>query len=95
MRKMKKMRCDLKDELQGAEKYAEKYIFYKNSKPEWAKMYHTMAMGELEHVDMLHTMYDESVKEMAYIPEEDLMEWEHCVKMAAEEIAMIKLLLSK
>lgn len=33
MKKIDNMRCHLDDEVKGAQKYAEKYIFYANSKP--------------------------------------------------------------
>lgn len=95
MKKIDKMRCHLKDEVEGAKNYAEKYIFYANSKPVWAETYARMAKQEVEHAKNLHKMYQESVEEMKWIPEDALEEWEKCVNYMSETIALVEIMLSK
>lgn len=95
MEKVKNMMCHIKDEADGAKKYAEKYIFYVNSKPEWAKLYSEMARQEAQHARNLHKMYQDSVDEMRWVPEESLEEWEHCVAKMSETLALVELMLSK
>ena len=95
MEKVKKMECHLHDEAHGAQKYAEKYIFYADSKPEWAKIYAEMAKQEAQHARNLHKIYQESVDEMRWIPEDAKQEWEHCVNKTMETLALVELMLSK
>lgn len=95
MDKIKKMKCHLADEAKGAKKYAEKYIFYVDSKPEWASIYATMSRQEAEHARYLHKMYQESVNEMRWVPDEALKEWEHCVAEMSETLALAEVMLSK
>ena len=95
MKKIDNMRCHLDDEVKGARKYAEKYIFYANSKPIWAETYARMAKQEIEHAKNLHKMYQESVDEMKWVPEDALEEWEHCVNKMSETIALVEIMLSK
>ena len=89
------MECHIQDEVKGAQKYAEKYIFYVDSKPEWAKMYAEMARQEAGHARWLHKMYQESVDEMRWIPEDAKEEWERCVAKMTETLALVDLMLSK
>ena len=95
MRKLHKMIKHVKDELCGACEYAEKYIIYKNSKPEWSRLYAEMATDEMEHATTLHKMYDEWINSLSYVKEEDAEAWEHCSARMAEKIAEVRLLLSK
>ena len=95
MEKFKKMECHLHDEAHGAQKYAEKYIFYADSKPEWAKTYAEMAKQEAQHARYLHKMYQESIDEMRWVPEDAKKEWEHCVNKTMETIALVELMLTK
>lgn len=95
MKKIEKMMKHIKEELCGACKYAECYIIYKNTKPEWSRMYAEMANDELDHAESLHEMGDEWAKTFAYIPEKDKEAWEHCGAKLAEKMAEVRLLLSK
>jgi hypothetical protein len=83
------------DELEGAYKYAEKYIYYANSNPEWAKMYAEMAKQELHHADMLHKIYQDAFNDMRWVSDEDKDAWEKCVNHKAEVTALVELMLSK
>ena len=89
------MECHLQDEAKGAQRYAEKYIFYADSKPEWAKIYAEMARQEVTHAKNLYKMYQESVNEMRWVPENSLKDWEHCVAEMSETVALVELMLSK
>lgn len=89
------MKCHLQDEAIGAKHYAEKYIFYVNSKPEWAKIYAEMARQEAQHARNLHKMFQESVDEMRWVPEDAKQEWEHCVNKTMETLALVELMLTK
>lgn len=40
-------------------------------------------------------MYQESVDEMRWIPEDAKEEWEHCVAKMTETLALVDLMLSK
>lgn len=95
MEKVNRMMCHIKDEADGAKKYAEKYIFYADTKPEWARMYADMARQEMQHAKNLHKMYQESVDEMRWVPEKSLEDWEHCVAEMSEILALVDLMLSK
>ena len=95
MKKINKMIKHVKEEICGACNYAEKYIIYKNSKPEWSRLYAEMANDEMEHALTLHKMYDEWMKELSYIKEEDKEAWEHLGAMVAEKVAEVRMLLSK
>ena len=95
MKKVERMRDCLKEELDGAQKYAEKYIYFANTKPEWAKMYSEMARQELKHADMLHTIYQQAFDDMRWVSDEDREMWEKCIDHKAEVTALVELMLSK
>ena len=95
MRKIHKMVKHIKEELEGACMYAEKYVIYKNTKPEWSRLFAEMANDELEHATVLHKIGDELAGTFSYIPEDDKECWEHCGAKLAEMTAEIRLLLSK
>lgn len=95
MKKVEKMICHIMDEVCGAIDYAEKYLLYQNTHPEWSKLYAKMAQEELDHADNLHTMYQEKIDQINWMPEEAKEEWEKCVRKASEKSAMVKLMLSK
>ena len=86
----------IKEELDGACYYAEKYIELKNSKPQWAKMFHDMATQELNHAqnfkDMGESVYAEISK--TYMPEDTAEHWERCLHRYADKSAKIKVMLS-
>lgn len=95
MKKIHKMINHIKEELCGACEYAEKYIIYKNTKPEWSKMFSQMAEDELDHANALYEMGDEWASTISYVPEEDKEAWEKCKAKMAEKVAEVRLLLSK
>ena len=95
MKKIHKMIKEIKEELDGACKYAECYIIYKNTHPEWSRLYLEMSDDELDHASSLYEMGGEWAKTFAYIPEDDKKAWEECGAMLAEQTAKVRLLLSK
>ena len=95
MKKIEKMIHHIKDELEGAEHYAEKYVMYKNTNSEWANLFHQMSIDELDHADSLHKMSEEFISKLPYIPEKDEEDWDRCVKRISETTASVRLLLSK
>ena len=54
-----------------------------------------MAKQEAQHARYLHKMYQESVDEMRWVPEDAKKEWEHCVNKTMETLALVELMLTK
>lgn len=81
MRKINKYIDHIKDEVDGAEEYAEKYIELKVNNPQWAKLYHDMSNQELLHAQNFKEMGESIYVEMknTYMPEETEERWEHCM----------------
>lgn len=82
------------DEMCGAKEYALKYVEYKNSKPNWARMYDEMAEAELKHADYLSQMAQEYFDDLAWKSEDSKIEWEHCKNKMTEKTALVKMILS-
>lgn len=95
MRRMDKAIKEVKDELHGACKYAENYIFFANSHPEWAKLYHEMAMQELNHAEVDYKIGTEMMNELKWVDEESKEKWQELGNHVAEKTAWVKLMLSK
>lgn len=83
------------EELSGAMEYAEMYVVYKETKPQWAQKYYEMASQELQHAENLRAIAQDVMNSIAYIPESDDELWKDKQKQHAEKKAMVKLLLSK
>ena len=83
------------EEIRGAMEYAEKYVVFKKTRPQWAQLYHDMAVQELNHAENLKDIAQEAMDEYSYIPEEDAEKWREKQKLHAEKKAMVKLLLTK
>lgn len=93
--KVVKERIDqIKEEIDGAMEYAEMYVVYKNTNPQWAQMYYDMSMQELGHAENLRIIAQEAMDRISYIPEEDQEKWKSKQKKHAELKAMVKLLLT-
>lgn len=92
-----KMIEHIKDELDDAAEYAEKYLENKKSAPETASMYKTMSSDELKHATMLKDIYTakfEDMRKSFAIPVDDEDAWVHCHKRYAEREAQIKHMLT-
>ena len=83
------------EELNGAMEYAENYVVYKLTNPNWSQMYHDMSLQELTHAENLRVIAQEAMNKVSYIPESDAELWKDKQRQHAEKKAMIKLLLSK
>lgn len=96
MRKINKYIDHIKDEVDRAEEYAEKYIELKVNNPQWAKLYHDMSNQELLHAQNFKEMGESIYAEMknTYMPEETEEKWEHCMRKYADRVAKIKVMLS-
>ena len=95
MKKIDKYIEQVKEEVQDAMHYAERYVMFKNTRPQFARMYHEMAENELMHSDYLCTIGQTMIDEFAYTPEDDLDAWDAMVAHTAEQKAIVKLMLSK
>lgn len=94
MKRMEKAIKEVHEELHGACKYAENYIFFANSHPEWAKMYHDMAMQELDHASMDYRIGTEMMNELKWVDEDSKAAWQELGNKLAEKTAWVKLMLS-
>lgn len=95
MKKVDKYVDGICDELHGAMCYAEKYIEYKNTNPQWARMYSEMANNELSHADNLKTIGEADITALSWISDDDKEKWEKCMTKFADKYALVKLMLSK
>lgn len=97
MRKIKEYVDHLKEEVEGAKEYAEKYIECKaKGNTQRANRYKEMASDELKHATYIHEWAVMEVEEISrvYKPPVDMMEkWEHEHKKFVEEVALIKKIL--
>ena len=64
-------------------------------KPQWSKMYHDMAMQELQHASNLKEMGMEEYDELdsVYLSQEDKECWEKCIKKYTDKLAVVKVML--
>ena len=95
MKRMEKAIKEVCDELHGACKYAENYIFFATSHPEWARMYHDMAMEELTHAEADYKIGTEMMNELKWVDEESKEKWRDLNNKVAQKTAWVKLMLSK
>jgi hypothetical protein len=97
VRKIKEYVDHLKDEVESAKEYAEKYIECKaKGNTQRANRYKEMASDELKHATYIHEWAVMEVEEISrvYKPPVDMMEkWEHEHKKFVEEVALIKKIL--
>lgn len=83
------------EELNGAVEYAEYYIIYKTSAPQWAKMYQKMADDELTHAEYVRTMAQEFADNLSWISEHDKECWKHAIDHYGEMVMKAKVMLEK
>lgn len=95
MRKIEHYIDEIKEETCGAMEYAEKYLEYKNSNPQWSRMYSEMAEQELNHAEYLRTIGQGIMDALPWVSEDCKEAWEKCGAKMSEKAAMTRLMLSK
>lgn len=98
MKMIKKIVDSIDDELCGAEKYAEEYIYQKSvGNSTWASKYKTMSTQELEHGMTQHDRVVEEIERVrsVYQPSQEMLDkWEKSHKEYLDKVARIKIMLS-
>lgn len=98
MKIIDKMIDALDDEIEGAKKYAEKYIEWKSrGDSARASKYRDMANDELRHASNIHdfAMMDiDGLKRVYTLPEKDAEKWLQAHRQFAEQYALVKQMLS-
>lgn len=99
MRKIAMISDFIRDEIEGAEEYAETALEYKALDKPLADAAYTAATQELAHVDMWHTQVVRMIKEHQATGKEtpagmmDVYEWQH--KKQIDAVTRIKLMLEQ
>lgn len=83
------------DELNSAKEYAERYLEYKTSKPQWAKMCADMASDELKHADYIREIAQQTADGLSWMPDATKDKWSWCIGHMGERVALVKMMLSK
>lgn len=88
----------LDEELEGAQKYAEKYVEFKaNDNSKWSAKFKTMAEDELRHAMNIHDLVVEEIEKLrkVYTPTQDMLDkWDVAHKEYVDKAAWIKQMLS-
>lgn len=99
MRKIAMISDFIRDEIEGAEEYAETALEYKALDKAMADAAYTAAMQELAHVDMWHAQVVRMIKEHNAAGKEtpdgmmDVYQWQH--KKQIDAVTRIKLMLEQ
>ena len=96
MRVIKELVDHIKEEVEGAMEYANKYAEYKVLGSPRASTYKQMAYDELSHADKIHEFAVEEIQKARAVmtpPVEMEEKWEHEHKKFIEEVAKIKMML--
>lgn len=83
------------DELESAMEYAEYYIIFKNSKPNYAKMYKEMASAEIQHAEYIRQMTQDFADGLSYISENDKECWTKLLQKQVDVEQKVQIMLSK
>lgn len=98
MKKIRDFVDHIKEEVEGAKDYAEKYVECKaKGDLQRAARYKEMAADELKHATYIHEMAVAEIEEISkvYKPPVDMQEkWDHEHKKFVEEVAMVKMILN-
>lgn len=96
MRVIKELVDHIKDEVEGAMEYANKYAEYKVLGSPRASTYRQMAYDELSHADKIHEFAVEEIQKARAVmtpPAEMEEKWNHEHKKFIEDVAKIKMIL--
>lgn len=96
MKKIQEYIDHIKEEVDDAHNYAEKYVELKTSNPQWGKMYHDMSTQELVHAQNFKTMGESVYNDIkaTYMPEATHEQWEKCLRKYADKVARTKMMLN-
>ena len=96
---VKKIICQIDDELEGACEYAEDALLYKDQYPDLAKVYAELSKVELSHADKLHEqvadMIEEYQKKSGEPPAGMMAIYEYQHEKAINKVKEIQLLQSR
>lgn len=93
MEEIKNIAEDIRDELEGAEKYAMRALQYKPKSKNLTDTYAALAADELRHIDALHAQAVQLIKaqEVTPKPMDAVWGWEH--ENMVKGVAKIKYML--
>lgn len=98
MREIKELAENMKEELDGAEKYAKMYLTYKNENQSHAKKLYEMAEDELKHAMYLHEIAIAKIKSVQSkevdVPDFMMMLWEDEHKRYIDNMTKVKIMLT-
>lgn len=58
---LKYFKAQIKDEIEGAKKYAKLAIETKMSHPDWSELFLSMSLAELDHAKKLYKMFTDEI----------------------------------
>lgn len=94
---IKKLSSMIEDEISGAEEYAKSALEYRDTRPELARLFHSLAETEMEHATKLHKAVAEIIeeyrKENGEPPAAMLAVYDYLHEKHIEEAAEVKRLL--
>ena len=94
---IKKLSSMIEDEISGAEEYAKASLEYRDTRPELARLFHSLAETEMEHMNKLHKAVAEIIeeyrKENGEPPASMLAVYDYLHEKHIEEAAEVKRLL--
>ena len=98
MKMIKKLVDCLDEELEGAQRYAEKYVEYKaNDNSKWANRFKSMAEDELSHSMNMHELIVEEIEKLrkVYTPSQEMLDkWDKAHTEYVDKAAWIKQMLT-
>ena len=94
---IRKLSSMIEDEISGAEEYAKLALEYRDTRPELARLFHSLAETEMEHMNKLHKAVAEIIeeyrKENGEPPASMLAVYDYLHQRHIEEAAEVKRLL--
>jgi len=86
----------IEEEISDSEKYAKKALEHKTDFPETAKVFYTLSLEEMEHMNKLHeavvSLIDKYRREQGEPPKEMLAIYEYLHKKQIDRVAEVKML---
>lgn len=98
MKKIKKLVCRIKDEIESASYYSEKYLESKiiDGDNSLAQKYKEASLQELSHAELIHSVAEGLIQKMSKVvtPPMDMLEkWNECHEEYIESVNEIKSML--